>query len=94
VATPSTDPFSMLALALPMTLLFLLAEGIAHILDRRKARRIGATGDELLATDKALRELSADGPAATNGHSAERSQTLLEPAPEDRRDEDEPPRAR
>ena len=28
VATPSTDPFSMLALALPMSLLFLIAEGI------------------------------------------------------------------
>ena len=33
VATPSTDPFSMLALAAPMTLLFLAAEAIAHILD-------------------------------------------------------------
>ena len=39
VATPSTDPFSMLALALPMTVLFIVAEVIAHILDRRKARR-------------------------------------------------------
>jgi sec-independent protein translocase protein TatC len=36
VATPSTDPFSMLALALPMTLLFLGTEVIAHIMDRRK----------------------------------------------------------
>ena len=39
IATPSTDPFSMLALAAPMTLLFLAAEVIAHILDRRKAPR-------------------------------------------------------
>ena len=38
VATPSTDPFSMLALAAPMALLFLAAEVIAHVLDRRKAR--------------------------------------------------------
>ncbi len=45
VATPSTDPFSMLALALPMSLLFLIAEVIAHILDRRKARR--ARSDEI-----------------------------------------------
>ena len=43
VATPSTDPFSMLALALPMSLLFLAAEVIAHILDRRKSRRVGET---------------------------------------------------
>lgn len=39
VATPSTDPFSMLALALPMLALFLIAEVIAHIHDRSKARR-------------------------------------------------------
>jgi sec-independent protein translocase protein TatC len=55
VATPSTDPFSMLALALPMTVLFLVAEVIAHILDRRKARR--GTLDPV-ANDRALRGLS------------------------------------
>jgi sec-independent protein translocase protein TatC len=37
-ATPSTDPFSMLALALPMTLLYLAAESIARINDRRRAK--------------------------------------------------------
>jgi sec-independent protein translocase protein TatC len=63
VATPSTDPFSMLALALPMTLLFIGTEVIAHILDRRKARRAALAGDDLLVRgsvekDKALRELS------------------------------------
>src|SRR5829696_4118864 len=63
VATPSTDPFSMLALAAPMTLLFLAAEAIAHVLDRRKARRAALAGDDLLIRgsvdkDKALRELS------------------------------------
>jgi sec-independent protein translocase protein TatC len=63
VATPSTDPFSMLALALPMTLLFIGTEVIAHILDRRKARRAALAGDDLLIRgsvekDKALRELS------------------------------------
>ena len=36
VATPSTDPISMLFLAIPMTLLFLLSEGIARVLDRRR----------------------------------------------------------
>lgn len=37
-ATPSTDPFSMLALALPMTLLYLAAEVICRVNDRRKAK--------------------------------------------------------
>jgi sec-independent protein translocase protein TatC len=35
-ATPSTDPFSMLMLALPMTVLFLVSEVIARIVDRRR----------------------------------------------------------
>ena len=66
VATPSTDPFSMLALALPMTVLFLAAEVIAHILDRRKERAVALAGDDWLvrrsvADDKALRELSEGG---------------------------------
>jgi sec-independent protein translocase protein TatC len=39
VATPSTDPFSMLALALPMTLLYVAAEVVARVHDRRKAKR-------------------------------------------------------
>jgi sec-independent protein translocase protein TatC len=63
VATPSTDPFSMLAVAAPMALLFVGAEVIAHILDRRKARRAALAGDDLLIRgsvdkDKALWELS------------------------------------
>jgi sec-independent protein translocase protein TatC len=39
VATPSTDPFSMLMLAIPMTLLFLISEVIARVVDRRRGRR-------------------------------------------------------
>lgn len=39
-ATPGTDPFSMLALAIPMTLLFLLAEWICHGNDRRRAKKL------------------------------------------------------
>jgi sec-independent protein translocase protein TatC len=63
VATPSTDPFSMLAVALPMALLFLAAEVIARVLDRRKAQRVALAGDGLIiqrsvADDKVLRELS------------------------------------
>ena len=64
VATPSTDPFSMLALAAPMTILFLAAEVIAHVLDRRKAKRAAAGGDLLVGPgveeDEALKRLSED----------------------------------
>lgn len=37
VATPSTDPISMLFLAVPMTLLFLISEILARLIDRRRA---------------------------------------------------------
>ncbi len=43
IATPSTDPFSMLMLAVPMTLLFFLSEVVARFLDRR--RGVGAYED-------------------------------------------------
>lgn len=98
VATPSTDPISMLALAVPMSVLFLAAEAIAHVLDRRKARRARAAGDELVASDRALRELPSDSPTdtvpTTNGHDPGRAQQLLEPDPQRERDEDEPLRDR
>lgn len=38
VITPSGDPISMMALAIPMTLLFLLAILIGYIVERRRAR--------------------------------------------------------
>jgi sec-independent protein translocase protein TatC len=41
VATPSTDPFSMIFLAVPMALLFLVSELIARAVDRRRARADG-----------------------------------------------------
>lgn len=44
VATPSTDPFSMLFLALPMLMLFLVAEVIARAVDRRRGRNDVNTG--------------------------------------------------
>ena len=37
-ATPSTDPFSMLMLALPMLVLFFVAEVIARLVDRARGR--------------------------------------------------------
>lgn len=39
VATPSTDPFTMCAMAVPMVLLFELSVLVATVHDRRKARR-------------------------------------------------------
>jgi len=39
VATPSTDPYSMLMLALPMLILVIASEIIARLLDRRRGRR-------------------------------------------------------
>jgi sec-independent protein translocase protein TatC len=53
VATPSTDPFSMLMLALPMTVLFLVSEGIARLIDRRRSRRAVEEGLEGLGDDEA-----------------------------------------
>ena len=38
VATPSTDPISMLFLAVPMLVLFLVSEVIARLVDRRRGR--------------------------------------------------------
>ncbi|MEI5676611.1 MULTISPECIES: twin-arginine translocase subunit TatC [unclassified Nocardioides] len=38
VATPSTDPFSMLMLAFPMLGLFIVAEIVSRLLDRRRGR--------------------------------------------------------
>ncbi len=40
-ATPGGDPFSMLALAIPMMLLFVIAEQICKVNDKRRAKRLG-----------------------------------------------------
>lgn len=53
VATPSTDPFSMLMLALPMTVLFLLSEVVARLIDRRRRRRAAEEGIAGLSDDEA-----------------------------------------
>lgn len=39
VATPSTDPFSMLALSLPMTVLYVIAEVVCHVNDKARRRK-------------------------------------------------------
>lgn len=46
VATPSTDPFSMLMLAIPMTVLFMISELIARLVDRRRRRATYAGIDD------------------------------------------------
>jgi sec-independent protein translocase protein TatC len=46
VATPSTDPFSMLMLAIPMSVLFIVSEIVARLVDRRR-RRTRASYDDL-----------------------------------------------
>ena len=51
VATPSTDPFSMLMLALPMLALFVVAEVVARVIDRRRRHRPDST--EQWADDEA-----------------------------------------
>ena len=65
IATPSTDPFSMVMLAGPMTLLFFVSEGIARIVDRRRARR---------ASD----EFEDDEPSAIGGPDDVRRSDLVE----------------
>jgi sec-independent protein translocase protein TatC len=51
VATPSTDPFSMLMLAIPLLILFIVAEIVARIVDRTRGR--GATSTDNWDDDEA-----------------------------------------
>ena len=46
VATPSTDPYSMLMLAVPMLVLVIASELIARLLDKRKGRRTTEEWDD------------------------------------------------
>jgi sec-independent protein translocase protein TatC len=43
VATPSTDPFSMLMLAIPLQILFIVAEIVARLVDRARGRGANST---------------------------------------------------
>lgn len=54
VATPSTDPFTMLGMAIPMVILYEAAVLIAVVHDRRKARRKAAEKASELSADQHL----------------------------------------
>ena len=65
IATPSTDPVSMLFLAIPMTLLFFISEVIARTVDRRRRARdpeaaYDAWDDDEVSTLEVRREASDD----------------------------------
>jgi sec-independent protein translocase protein TatC len=51
VATPSTDPFTMLLLAVPMTVLFIISEIIARIVEKRRKAGLAAQGIDLSIDD-------------------------------------------
>ena len=50
VATPSTDPFSMLMLAIPLQILFIIAEIVARLVDRARGR--GSTSTDQWGDDE------------------------------------------
>ena len=50
VATPSTDPYSMLMLALPMLALVVISEVIVRLLDRRRGRNAAEEYDDDVAS--------------------------------------------
>lgn len=62
VATPSTDPFSMLMLAIPMTVLFMLSELLARLFDRRRRQASDAVGldDEVASEIERASDLAED----------------------------------
>jgi len=78
VATPSTDPFTMIGMALPMCVLFELAVLWCYVHDKRRARRLAAEEAAQLPDDvassvnpipEALPEVEQAG-RATSGDSA------------------------
>jgi sec-independent protein translocase protein TatC len=59
VATPSTDPFTMCAMAVPMVVLFEGAVLFAIVRERRKARRDAQRGPELYPDDNTPSSIDA-----------------------------------
>jgi sec-independent protein translocase protein TatC len=55
VATPSTDPFTMLFLAFPMTVLFVASELIARVIEGRRRARLRAAGVDIDSIENAAK---------------------------------------
>lgn len=58
MVTPTTDPFSMIAMALPMTILLMITEQIAKVSEKRRAAR-AENPDDPTSRDTVLQELEA-----------------------------------
>lgn len=64
VATPSTDPLTMLFLAVPMTVLYIISEIIATLTDRRRRKTAGHDlADDELSTIDTSRDPDDDRPS-------------------------------
>jgi Tat protein translocase TatC len=72
--TPTQDPFTMLAMALPMAVLFELAIQTARIVDKRRAKRAAVEGFHDVADDEAspldARPSSVEEPAPVDSSSS------------------------
>ena len=64
VATPSTDPISMMLLAAPMVILYLAAEVFVHIREKRLGRNGDIDAGAGIANDRTLAELEGRDPDA------------------------------
>ncbi len=88
--TPTQDPFTMLAMALPMVVLFELAIQIARVVDKRRARREAAEHFHGLSDDEAS-PLDARPSALDADPSALEAQPSALTPPDDLRVEDPAP---
>jgi sec-independent protein translocase protein TatC len=73
IATPTGDPITMIALAVPISLLFLVALAVATLHDRARARRWAADPDNQLGDNEASSlDLTPSHPHATASKSPQR----------------------
>ncbi|MCD0450092.1 twin-arginine translocase subunit TatC [Actinocorallia sp. API 0066] len=66
VATPSADPFTMISLAVPVVVLFGVSDGVAYLVDKRRAKQPslyeGLSDDEASALDDEPSDLGKPAP--------------------------------